>query len=293
MHIETAVIPSAGYGTRLLPITKIISKSVLPIGTIPILSDVLWEAYMAGIRRVLIITHWREETIKNLIKSEARELEDWLKKRGRVDLIEKINKLIPDMEIEFIRQEVLNGLGGAILLAEDYIDKHFCVLLSDNIIIEKNKGSLLGEMMKIFEATQPSTLLAVAKVNKSEVKRFGIIEYKKQINVGNALIYEVSNLMEKPDPNIAPSNLAIVGRYIFTAEIFEYLRGAPIIGKEIDETKAFKAQIDSGRKVFAIDLGGRRWFDVGNIEGYTKAFVSFIAAMEGKDKVRKWLNEVI
>lgn len=293
LPIETAILPSAGYGTRLLPITKIISKCVLPVGTVPILSDILWEAYSAGIRKAIIITHWREETIKNLIRSEAKELEDWLRKRGRDDLIDEINMLIPNMEIEFIRQEVLNGLGGAILLAEDHIDKSFCVLLSDNIIIEKNKGSLVKKMMEIFETINPSTLLAVASVDRKEVSRFGIIEYNKKINMRGASIYEVSNLIEKPDPNTAPSNLAIVGRYIFTTEIFEYLRNAPMIGKEIDETQAFKAQVDDDKKVIAMDIGQREWFDVGNIEGYTKAFISFIVAREGKDKVRRWLNGVI
>ena len=133
--IDTAVIPAAGYGTRLLPITKVLSKATLPLGTIPIMSEILWEAYNAGIRRAIIVTHWREETIKNLIESEAPELKDWLKKKSRNDLIELMERMVPPIEIEYIHQKILNGLGGAILLVEKHVSEPFCVMLSDNCLL--------------------------------------------------------------------------------------------------------------------------------------------------------------
>ncbi len=291
--VNTVVVPSAGYGTRLLPITKIISKAILPLGTMPILSDVLWEAYNAGIKKAIIVTHWREETIKNLVLAEAKELEDWLQGKRRLDLIKKMKQLIPPMEIEFVRQDILNGLGGAILLVEKYITEPFAVMLSDNIIFEEIKGSLMKKMIDYFNQHRIDTLLSVAEVPKDMIKKFGIIGYTNIQKYNNMDIYEVSDIIEKPEPPLAPSNLAVVGRYIFTTEIFDYLRDAPLIGKEIDETQAFKAQVDSGKKVYAMNIGNRKWFDVGSVEGYFKAFVMYISKSEGIETVEKWLRETI
>ena len=291
--VDTAVVPAAGYGTRLLPITKALSKAILPLGTIPILADVLWEAYYAGIKKVIIVTHWKEETIKGLIEAKADELRAWLLGKKRMDLIKKMDELIPSMEIEFITQDILNGLGGAILLTEKMIDGPFAVLLSDNIILEPDKGSLLRSMIGLFNRTKADTILSVAKVSRDKVKKFGVIGYSNTFEYEGSKIYEVSDIIEKPDPDVAPSNMAVVGRYIFSTEIFDYLRTAPIVGKEIDETRAFKRQAEQGKKVFAIDIGARKWFDVGSIEGYFKAFVSYVIYNEGKEKVEKWLREIL
>lgn len=291
--VDTAVVPSAGYGTRLLPITKALSKAILPLGTIPILADVLWEAYYAGIKKAIIVTHWKEETIKGLIEAKADELRAWLLGKKRMDLIKKMDELIPNMEIEFITQDILNGLGGAILLTEKMIDGPFAVLLSDNIILEPDKGSLLRSMISLFNRTKADTILSVAKVSRDKVKKFGVIGYNNTFEYEGSRIYEVNDIIEKPDPDVAPSNMAVVGRYIFSTEIFDYLRTAPIVGKEIDETQAFKRQAEQGRKVFAMDIGARKWFDVGSIEGYFKAFVSYVMCNEGKEKVEKWLKEIL
>ncbi len=292
-EIKTAVIPSAGYGTRLLPVTKIIQKAVLPLGTVPILSEVLWEAYNAGINRAIIITHWRENTIMDLIKIEAQELEDWLEKRGRRDLVDIMKKIVPPMEIEFVRQEVLNGLGGAILLAEKYVEEDFCVLLPDNILFEERRGDTVRKMLRVFLRARPETLLCVSRVDKTIVDRFGIIAYAREDTVNGEKVYVVRDLIEKPKPEEAPSNLAIVGRYIFTTEIFDYLKGAPMVGMEIDETQAFKAQVMDGKKVYALDLGDIKWFDVGKIDGYFKAFVLHVARTEGMGRVKEWLMEIL
>ncbi len=290
---KCAVIPAAGYGTRLLPITRILPKAVLPLGTIPILVDILWEAKFAGIRDVILITHWREKVIRYIFEDGVEELVEWLKLRGREDLVKRLVESLPQLNIIFVHQPRLNGLGGAILLAEKYVDDIFVVMLADNIIIEREKGSLLRKMLRVQKLTKANIVLSVAEVEPKEVSRFGVIKFSKDEFIDRTRIFYVEDLIEKPPIDRAPSNMVIVGRYVFTSEIFEYLRRVPEEKGEIDETKAFKKQILSGKKVVAVDLGDRTWFDVGNVEGYFKAFLAFIAQKEGEEKVKRWIREVL
>jgi len=291
--IDTAVIPSAGYGTRLLPITKVIAKAVLPLGTIPILSEVLWEAYNAGLEKAIVVTHWREDTIMALIEREAIELEKWLMSRGRGDLVKVMRNIVPPMEVIFVRQEKLDGLGGAILRAEKHIDGPFCVLLSDNIIFEEKCGSLMRRMIRVFTRMKPETLLSVSRVPQDRVSNFGVIGVREAYSIEGSKVYVVGDIIEKPKPSEAPSSMAVVGRYVFSEEIFDYLKRAPLVGMEIDETQAFKAQILDGKDVLALDIGDLKWFDVGKIDGYFKAFVLNVARREGLEHVRKWLGEIL
>jgi len=291
--VKYVLIPAAGYGTRLLPVTRVLPKAILPLGTTPILVDVLWEAYKAGIREAIIVTHWRENVIKRAFENDLEELVNWLRLRGREDLVELLIRAIPPMNIIFVHQEKLNGLGGAILLAEEYVDDVFAVMLADNIILENQKGSLLSKMISARKLTGADTVLSVAKVMPRDVSRFGIIKFSEERVIDGIKLYHVEDLIEKPPLDKAPSNMAIVGRYIFTLEIFDYLRKVPEERGEIDETKAFKKQIEDGKRVIAIDLEDRRWFDVGNLEGYFKAFLAFIAQEEGKKRVEEWIREIL
>ncbi|MCR8488333.1 MAG: sugar phosphate nucleotidyltransferase [Crenarchaeota archaeon] len=290
--MTTCVIPAAGYGTRLLPVTRFLPKAVLPLGTMPIIVDILWEAYRAGIQDVILITHWREKIVEEIFQDDSGELIQWLKQRGRNDLVEKLVNCLPKLNLIFLHQPKLNGLGGAILLAERYIEDIFVVMLADNVIIEVEKGSLIEEMLKVQKSTKASTVLSTAKIDWKDVSRFGVIKFSKIETIDNVRVYCIEDLIEKPPPESAPSNFAIVGRYVLTPEIFDYLRQVPEEKGEIDETKAFKMQLVDGKKIIAIDLDYRKWFDVGNIEGYFKAFLAFILQKEGEDKVEQWIQEV-
>ena len=293
--IKKAVIPAAGYGTRLLPITKVIPKVMIPILTKPTLQYVVEEAVSAGINEILIIIGWKGDVIREYYESHPQEMIDWLQTRNRPDLIQYIKSIIPkDVSISFKIQDILDGLAGAILRGRSFLGTdNFVVLLGDNIILEKSVGSLLEEMMKIHEKYSSAVTLCVAKVPSEDVSKFGIIGFKGHFEEEGRKVYEVTEIREKPPPEKAPSNLAIVGRYVFTPEIFDYLKKAPMIGMEIDETQAFKAQVLDEKKVYAFDLGSTKWFDVGKIDGYFKAFVLYVAYTEGIEKVREWLREIL
>lgn len=291
--MTTCIIPAAGYGTRLLPVTRFLPKTVLPVGTMPILIDILWEAYQAGLRDVILVTHWREKIIEEIFQDGLEELTQWLKQRGRSDLAEKLVGCLPKLNITLLHQPKLNGLGGAILLAEKYVEDVFTVMLADNVIIEAEKGSLVREMLRVQKLTKASTVLSAAKVDWKDVSRFGIIKFNKSEAIGNVRVYYIEDLIEKPPLDKAPSNFAIVGRYVFAPEIFDYLRQVPEERGEIDETKAFKLQLYDAKKVVAVDLDNRKWFDVGNIEGYFKAFLVYTMQREGRDRVEQWISEAL
>lgn len=290
-HIP-AFIPAAGYGTRLLPATLAIPKPLLPLGTVPIIVDVLWEAYYAGIRRVYIITHWRESVLKNLFE-EPEDLYRWLTLRGKTEYIKKIKKMIPSLEIHFIRQEILNGLGGAIMLAEKYVNDYFYVILSDNVLFEEQKGTLLHHLYHTQQVLGSSSTFAVSRIPLDLVERFGVIAYSKEVKVNNYSAYAVKNIIEKPKKEHAPSNLVIVGRYLFDNTIFDYLKQVKPQRGEIDETEAFRRQIKDGYKIFGVDIGKSTWFDIGTVEGYLKAFIRYTIDIESAEVVKKWINEIM
>ncbi len=295
--IKKAIVPAAGYGTRMLPATLAYPKVMLPLLTKPIILYVVEELINADITEILIIKGWKGHIMENFFREKPVKMINWLVERGKKELAEKLMMgIIPShVKISFKEQKILNGLGGAILLGEEFIeDEDFVVPLGDNIIIEDNAGSLLRDMIRVHQKLKSAVTLCVAPVPKHLIPKFGIIGYRKILDINGIRVYEVSEVVEKPPIDKAPSNLSIVGRYIMNPITFEYLKKAPLIKGEISETDAFQEMINDGLKVYAVDIGNRRWYDVGIVEGYVKAVLDLILtkAPDG-EKIQTWLEEFL
>lgn len=293
--INKAIIPAAGYGTRLLPITKILPKAMVPLLTKPAIQYVIDELISAGINYVVVITGWKENLIREYYHTEPREMIDWLRSIGRDDVISYIKDLVPrNINIVFKKQDVLDGLAGAIIRGFTFIgDEPFVVSLGDNIIIEEETGSLLKEMTSVHKKLNSAVTLAVAEIPKEKVEKFGVIGYSRSFNLDGSKVYEVNDLREKPPLNEAPSNLAIIGRYVLSPDSIKYLRTAPIVRGELSETDAFKAMIKDGYSVYAVDIGAREWYDIGSVDEYIKASIHLAVIRDIKlgDTLVKWFRE--
>ena len=264
--IRKAIFPAAGLGTRFLPATKASPKEMLPIVDKPMIQYGIEEAIACGINEFLIITGKHKRTIEDHF-DYAFELEDNLKKSGKHKLLEEINRL-SKINIAYIRQGHALGLGHAILCAKPFVkDEPFVVILSDDIIPPEDP--LLKDMISLYMKLK-SPILALQKVPMTEIHRYGVIDGVKESDG----VYRVNNLIEKPDYKNAPSNLAIIGRYILTPDIFDVLEKAkPGKGGEIQLTDAICALLQS-RPVYGFLFKGKR-YDAGDKLGYLKATVDF------------------
>lgn len=263
--IKKAVLPVAGLGTRFLPATKASPKEMLPILDKPLIQYAVEEAVKVGIQEFLFITGKHKRAIEDHF-DKAYELEERLKSAGKYDLLEKIN-CFENLNIAYIRQKEPKGLGDAILCAKPFVkDEAFVVILSDDLIDPDH--SVLHEMIKIYEEKK-APVIALEAVPLEEVSRYGIVSGKK-ING----YYIVDNLIEKPQPAHAPSNLAIIGRYILTPQIFKYLDSLqPGRGGEIQLTDALKVLLDE-TVIYGYIIEGKR-YDAGEKLGYLKTIVEF------------------
>ncbi|MCD6427967.1 MAG: UTP--glucose-1-phosphate uridylyltransferase GalU [Caldisericaceae bacterium] len=284
--IEKAVIPVAGFGTRLLPATKAQPKEMLPIVDKPAVQYVVEEAVNSGIEDILLVTGRNKRAIEDYF-DYAVELERELESKGKTELLNIVRNVSEMVSIYYVRQKIAKGLGDAIYHAKGFVsDEPFGVLLADDII--DADVPVLKQMIDVFE-NHKGIILAVMEVPIQDTKLYGIIEGKK---IGDRL-YEVSNLVEKPEPMEAPSNIAIVGRYILTPSIFESLENTPP-GKngEVQITDAIK-NLAHKEKIYAYKFEGTR-FDVGEKLGYLKANIAF--ALKRKDigkEFKKYLLEVL
>ncbi|NOU73088.1 UTP--glucose-1-phosphate uridylyltransferase GalU [Paenibacillus sp. LMG 31458] len=265
MKIKKAVIPAAGLGTRILPATKAQPKEMLPIVDKPAIQYIVEEAVQAGIESILIVTGRNKKSIEDHFDKSV-ELEQTLFEKEKLELLSEIQSISNMANIHYIRQKEPLGLGHAILCAEPFIgDEPFAVLLGDDIM--HSETSALLEMMQVFEATNKQ-VVGVQQVPQADVSKYGIIAADAQHN----RTYHVSDLVEKPSPTKAPSNMAIMGRYILKPSIFEVLqtieRGA---GNEYQLTDALRKMcLQEG--LMALELKGDR-YDIGDKFGYMKAIV--------------------
>lgn len=270
--IGKAVFPAAGLGTRFLPATKASPKEMLPIVDKPMIQYAVEEAERFGIKEMLIITSKYKKAIEDHFDSEW-ELEENLRKKGKQALLEEIKQL-DHLQVAYIRQKVPLGLGHAILCSRPFVkNEAFAVILSDDII--EPEETLLGDMIARFEEHQ-STILALQKVPRSEIHRYGVIA-GKEIRKN---LYEIHDLIEKPKPSSAPSDLAILGRYILTPEIFPCIEKTPAgKGGEMQLTDALKALLKKG-PIYGVLFNGKR-YDGGDKVGYLKATVEFALKHQG------------
>lgn len=265
--ITKAVFPVAGLGTRFLPVTKASPKEMLPIVDKPLIQYAVEEAVAAGITELIFITGRNKRSIEDHF-DKAYELENELLLKNKTKMLETLNNIVPNhINCIYIRQAEALGLGHAILCAKSVVgNEPFAVLLADELI--DAKPNALNQMLKVYNHTS-SSILGLDQVLPQDVSSYGIVKLKE-----DSKFLQVEQIIEKPKPEKAPSNLAVVGRYILTPGIFEILATTPYgVGNELQLTDAI-ATLLSKEQVHAIKIHGKR-FDCGSKLGYLEATVSY------------------
>jgi UTP--glucose-1-phosphate uridylyltransferase len=266
VSITKAIFPVAGLGTRFLPATKAQPKEMLPVVDKPLIQYAVEEAYNAGIREMIFVTGRHKRAIEDHFDT-AFELEYELAQAGKNDLLELVHSIKPaDMECVFVRQPKSLGLGHAVLCGERLVrGEPFAVLLADDLMV--GDTPVLKQMVQQFEALQGS-ILAVQEVPAEHTKRYGIVAGQMQSD----RVMDVSQIVEKPAPEVAPSRLGVAGRYILTPAVFDQIRQQPRgVGNEIQLTDGIAGLLRS-EKVYAYRYEGKR-YDCGSKEGFLEANV--------------------
>jgi UTP--glucose-1-phosphate uridylyltransferase len=286
-HVNKAVFPVAGLGTRFLPATKAQPKEMLPIVDKPLIQYAVEEAYDAGIRHMIFVTGRNKRAIEDHFDT-AYELESELEAGGKEELLSLVRTLAPaDMDCSYVRQPRSLGLGHAVLCARHIVrNDPFAVLLADDLMIGNEGGpGVLTQMVEVFRQVQ-SSVLAVQEVPLEHVKRYGIVAGDA---VGERLV-KVRQMVEKPSPEKAPSRLGVAGRYILTPTVFDCIQNQPRgSGGEIQLTDGI-AQLIATEGVHAYRYEGKR-FDCGSKEGFLEASVEFaLKHAEVGPSFRKYLQ---
>ena len=272
MKIIKTVIPAAGWGTRFLPFTKSVPKEMLPLLNKPAIQVIVEEIIASKIQNCIMITASHKQAISNFF-DEMPELNLFLKQKNKENLISDVQKIINELEFTYIHQEEAKGLGHAIWLTRHIIaNEYFGIVLPDDIMVSQPPA--LAQLIDICYA-QNASVIAVQEMPKESVSAYGVVAIKKQLTSD---LFEVSGLVEKPKPEDAPSNLAILGRYILSHKIFNALDTVkPTIGGEIQLTDGIANMLAAGERVLAYKVQGTR-HDIGTPAGWLKANIEFAAA---------------
>lgn len=284
--IRKAIIPAAGLGTRFLPVTKAMPKEMLPIVDKPTIQFIVEEAVASGIEDIIIVTGKGKRAIEDHFDN-APELEQNLKEKGKLELLETVQYSSKLANIHYIRQKEPKGLGHAVWCARNFIgDEPFAVLLGDDII--KSDTPCLRQLINQYEETY-SSIIGVQEVPDYETHRYGIIDP----SASSGRRYQVSKFVEKPKQGKAPSNLAIMGRYVLNPEIFMFLdKQETGAGGEIQLTDAIQ-KLNEIQRVFAYNFEGKR-YDVGEKLGFVKTTIEFaLQNNEIKDDLIEFLVEEV
>lgn len=270
MQIRKAVFPAAGLGTRFLPATKAQPKEMLALVDKPLIQYVIEEAVLSGIRNITIVTGRGKNAIEDHF-DVSYELEKVLESRGKFDLLEEVRKISNMVSVTYVRQKEALGLGHAILTSRDSIGHEpFAVMLGDDII--DSEVPCLKRMIELFEKLQ-SSIIAICKVPMSDVSSYGVIR-GTPVDGFDGRLYRVQDVVEKPPVAEAPSDLAIIGRYILTPEIFSILENTKSgLGGEIQLTDGIRLLLEQ-QPVYAYMIEGKR-HDAGDKLGFLKATVEF------------------
>ncbi|MBJ8325811.1 UTP--glucose-1-phosphate uridylyltransferase GalU [Streptococcus pacificus] len=283
--VRKAVIPAAGLGTRFLPATKALAKEMLPIVDKPTIQFIVEEALASGIEDILVVTGKSKRSIEDHFDSNF-ELEYNLNKKGKKDLLKLVDETT-GIRLHFIRQSHPNGLGDAVLQAKAFVgNEPFVVMLGDDLM--EDDIPLTKQLINDYESTHAATL-AVMEVPHEEVSSYGVIAPQgKGING----LYSVDSFVEKPKPEEAPSNLAIIGRYLLTPEIFDILETQePGAGNEVQLTDAID-KLNKIQRVFARQFTGKR-YDVGDKFGFMKTSIDYaLRHPQVKDALRTYLIDL-
>jgi UTP--glucose-1-phosphate uridylyltransferase len=276
MPIDVAVVPVAGRGTRLLPLTKSQPKEMLPVGRKPVVQYVVEELARCGVRRLLFVTGPGKTAIENHFDIDA-ELIANLRENGKEELLAELAFEREDLDYFYTRQRQQLGLGHAVLCGQPVVGgEAFVVALGDSIIGLNAESQVVRVMIDQFEQTGASAVIAFEEVPRDEVFRYGIAQPRDTVGE----VFELVDLIEKPDVAEAPSNLAVAARYVLSPRIFDYLaKTPPGKGDEIQLTDAIRMMIRDGGKALGVCLPpGERRFDIGNFESYFRAFAEFVLA---------------
>ncbi len=270
MRVRKAVFPAAGWGTRFLPATKAQPKEMLPLVDKPIIQYAVEEAVAAGIEQVIIVTSSQKRAIEDHFDL-SYELEHLLEEKGDIEMLRQVRHISDLAQVAYVRQKEQLGLGHAVLMAKDLIGHEpFAVILPDDVVIADRP--CIGQLIHAYEQTH-SSVVAVMEVPHEDTSRYGIIASEPSEDpLDHGRLHRVTRLVEKPDPADAPSNLAIIGRYVLTPKIFDKLeqtqRGA---GAEIQLTDAIAALMEE-QQVYGYAFEGIR-YDAGTVMGWLKASV--------------------
>jgi UTP--glucose-1-phosphate uridylyltransferase len=272
MRVRKAVFPAAGLGTRFLPATKAQPKEMLPLVDKPIIQYGVEEALAAGCDQIIIITGRGKTAIEDHF-DVSYELEKMLEERGKTELLSIVRQISDMIHVAYVRQKEAMGLGHAVLMARELVgNEPFAVLLADDVIDAKKP--CLRQMMDVFEESQCS-IIATQEVNGPAISSYGVLDAKKIEGRFDGRAFDVRSLVEKPKQEDAPSNLAIIGRYILTPTIFETLERTPLgAGGELQLTDGLRGLLSAGEKIYGYTFEGKR-HDAGDKLGFLKATVEF------------------
>jgi len=286
MKVHKAIIPAAGLGTRFLPATKAQPKEMLPIVDKPTIQFIVEEAVASGIEDIIIVTGRNKRAIEDHF-DKSYELEEVLEKTNKEELLALVRDISNLVNIHYIRQKEPKGLGHAIYCAKAFIgNEPFAVLLGDDIV--KSDVPCLKQLIDIYDKYR-TTVLGVQRVPQEDVSKYGIVAGRQV----DDRVFKVTDMIEKPEIDEAPSNIAILGRYIISPSIFSYLENvSPGKNGEIQLTDALKDMMQH-ETMYAYDFIGRR-YDVGNKMGFLQATVEFALDRDDlRDEFSSWLKQIV
>ncbi len=289
--VRKAVIPAAGFGTRFLPATKAMPKEMLPIVDKPIIQYVVEEAIEAGIEQIILVTGWHKRAIEDHFDKHF-ELEARLEKDGKMELLEEVRRISELANFVYVRQKEALGNGHALLVAKEIVgDEPVVMLWGDDFV--SAKPSRTKQMIAAYEKYGTSILSGIRTTDPADTKKYGYVGGR---DVGDGVI-EVDQFIEKPGPDKAPSNLAVVSGFLFTPDIFEALeRAIPDTidqGKELYYVDGVNNMIADGKKVHAMEVKNGKYYDCGSKVGYLKTVVDHGLLHEDvKDEFKEYLKDL-
>jgi len=289
MKVRKAVFPAAGLGTRFLPATKAQPKEMLPLVDKPIIQYGVEEALAAGCDQIIIITGRGKSAIEDHF-DVSYELEKMLEERGKTDLLAVVRQISDMIHVAYVRQKEAMGLGHAVLMARELVgNEPFAVLLADDVI--DAPVPCLKQMMEVFDETQ-SSVIATQVVEGPAISAYGVVDGRPVDGRFQDRLYDITNLVEKPKFEDAPSKLAVIGRYVLTPTVFETLERTPLgAGGELQLTDGLRLLLQR-EKLFGYVFEGKR-HDTGDKLGFLKATVEFaLKRPDLGESLREWLKEL-
>ncbi|MBO8153985.1 UTP--glucose-1-phosphate uridylyltransferase GalU [Thermovirga sp.] len=292
--VKTCLFPVAGLGTRFLPATKEIPKEMLPVLDRPVIAYGVEEARLSGCEKIVFVTSRGKNSILDYFDRNL-ELEKELEKRGKKDLVEKVKSISKDIEFASVRQSQPLGLGHAVLMGEAFCDEPFFgVILPDDIMIPPQGGCpVLRQLIDVCES-QNASVIALMEVPPSETSRYGIVEIGQVIGEG---LFSIKGMVEKPSPEDAPSNYAIMGRYVLSSKIFKYIKKCTLgAGGEYQLTDAIRLLLEE-EPVYGVVFSGER-YDCGTGEAWLRTNVALALREQSLrtiilEEVNKYKEEIM